>query len=65
MPAHTLMKTLKLFAACPLVLAVATASRAEQPPALPQGGAAAVTTRQAAKPRATVGAYYFDGWAHQ
>ncbi len=62
MPAHPLMKTLKLFAACPLVLAVAIVSRAEQPPAGPQGGAS-VTTRQAAKPRATVGAYYFDGWA--
>ena len=62
MPAHTLMTTLKLFAACPLVLAAAIASGAEAAPAASQGGPA-VTSRQAAKHRATVGAYYFDGWA--
>ena len=56
MPAHTLMTTLKLCAACPLVLALATSTRAEQPSALPEVGTA-VTTPQAAKPRATVGAY--------
>lgn len=62
MPAHPLMKALKLFAACPLVLAAAIAIAAEQPPAVPKNGAA-VTTVPAANPRATVGAYYFDGWA--
>lgn len=62
MPAHTPMTTLKLLTASLLVLAVATGSRAEQPPAVPKNGAA-VTTLQAAKHRATVGAYYFDGWA--
>jgi len=53
---------LKLFAACPLVLAIATITRAEQPPAVPDGGAA-VTAPPAVGARATVGAYYFDGWA--
>jgi len=62
MPAQTLMTTLKLFAVCPLVLAATIASGAEQAPAAPHGGTA-VTTGQAAKHRATVGAYYFDGWA--
>ncbi|MCY2991227.1 MAG: glycoside hydrolase family 99-like domain-containing protein [Planctomycetota bacterium] len=62
MPAHTLITTLKLLAACHLVLALATSTRAEQPSALPEG-ATAVTTPQSATPRATVGDYYFDGWA--
>ena len=62
MPEHTLMTTLKFFAACLLLLVSAIASGAEQPPATPQGDAAG-TSRQAAKHRATVGAYYFDGWA--
>jgi hypothetical protein len=53
---------LKLFAACPLVLAIATITRAEEPPAV-RDGAAVVTAPLAAGARATVGAYYFDGWA--
>jgi hypothetical protein len=62
MPVHTLITTLKLLAACPLVLAIATGTGADQPSALPGAGTAA-RTLQSAKPRATVGAYYFDGWA--
>jgi hypothetical protein len=45
-----------------LVLAIATIPRAGHPSAVPDGGAV-VTTPQAANYRATVGAYYFDGWA--
>ncbi len=62
MPANLLMKAWKLFGVCPLVLAAVIAGRAEQPPAGPHGGAA-VATPQATRYRATVGAYYFDGWA--
>lgn len=59
---YTRTTILKLFVTCPLVLAITTITRAEQPPAVPDGGEA-VTTHPAAGARATVGAYYFGGWA--
>lgn len=61
MSVHKLMTTLKLLAAYPLVIAIATTARAEQQSDLPK--ASTVTTSQTSQPRATVGAYYFDGWA--
>lgn len=42
---HTMTTMLKLLAACPLVLAIATITWAEQPSAASEGGAA-VTTPQ-------------------
>jgi hypothetical protein len=60
MRAHTLTTVLKFMAACPLVLAVATASWAEQPSGIPNS--ATVATFQPDNARATVGAYYFAGW---
>lgn len=62
MSAHTPRITLRLLAACPLLFVVAANAWAEQERA-PTGAAAAVTASQSGKPRATVGAYYFDGWA--
>jgi hypothetical protein len=49
---YTITTMLKLFAACPLVLAIATCTRAAQPSAVPEGGAA-VTSPQSAQARAT------------
>jgi len=52
-----LMTTLNLLLACPLLAATMSSARGEN---------AATATKPAqgiAKPRATVGAYYFDGWA--
>jgi hypothetical protein len=63
MSAHTLRKTLKLLAAWILVLAVATTNTMAEQPSSPPAGGTAVTSPQSATPRATVGAYYFDGWA--
>ena len=62
MPAHKLLTTPKQLAACLLLLIIATATKAEPPSALP-GGSHTVATPPSALPRATVGAYYFDGWA--
>jgi hypothetical protein len=54
--------TLTLIAACLLLPAVVTNALAAERPALP-ATVAVTATSQPAKPRATVGAYYFDGWA--
>ena len=63
MPVHLPRKTLKLLAACTLVSAISIADTgAEQPPGCPENGTA-ITSPQSANPQATVGAYYFDGWA--
>jgi hypothetical protein len=60
--AHTLKTTLNLLTACPLLLALVANARADQPSALAET-TTAVTSPPSAQPRATVGAYYFDGWA--
>jgi len=62
MPSPKLTTTLTLLAACLLVLAVTTGTRAKQPSAVPIGSTA-IATFQPGEARATVGAYYFDGWA--
>mgnify|MGYP005843337331 CR=1 FL=1 len=55
-------RALGLIAGCWLALSAAAETRAGQQPGLP-AAAAAPAARQPAKPRAMVGAYYFDGWA--
>lgn len=63
MSAHLPRKAPKLLAACTFVLAIAATNSIAEQPSVPTEGAGAVTPPRSANPRATVGAYYFDGWA--
>jgi lysophospholipase L1-like esterase len=54
--------TLNLFASCLVLLAMGASTNAQQQPGDP-GASTAAPASESAKPRATVGVYYFDGWA--